>query len=341
MNSLRWVVSHTVPKPIVVLTRRCPDGVSLVSASLDSAAAMRAAISCAVSSSNSPCSVSTSPRAWRWNSGMPRSSSSAPICRLIADWLRPRISAARVKLPAWATPRNTRTRSQSSMLPVPSITRAVGGERGRIHVEAGEELLRFQRRHAAAARRGDRLAEDLVLDVAGGEHAGHTGHRAVRRRDHVAVPVHLQLALDQPGRRVVADRDEHPVDRDLAGLARAHVAEPQSADRERMLLTKDLFDHAVPDDVDLGVTEQALLQHLLGAQLVAAMDQEHVARHLAEVQGFFDRRVAAADHRDWFVAEEEAVARGARRHAVAGELLLAGQPQPARLCAGREDQRLG
>ena len=43
----------------------------------------------------------------------------------------------------------------------------------------GQEFSGLEGGHAAAAGGGHRLAEDLVLDVAGGEHAGHAGDRAV------------------------------------------------------------------------------------------------------------------------------------------------------------------
>jgi hypothetical protein len=48
------------------------------------------------SNSFSPAGVSTSARCWRANSGTPRSSSSARICRLTADCVTKRSAAARV-----------------------------------------------------------------------------------------------------------------------------------------------------------------------------------------------------------------------------------------------------
>ncbi len=47
--------------------------------------------------------MSVRPRAWRWNSGVEISSSSALIWRLTADWLSVSIWPAWVKLPADAT----------------------------------------------------------------------------------------------------------------------------------------------------------------------------------------------------------------------------------------------
>ena len=45
----------------------------------------------------------------------------------------------------------------------------------------GEESLGFQRGHAAHAGGGDRLAVDVVGDVAGGEDAGDRGRGRMRR----------------------------------------------------------------------------------------------------------------------------------------------------------------
>src|SRR3546814_12046693 len=57
-----------------------------------------------------------------------------------------------------------------------------------------EELLRVQRRHAAEARGRDRLAIDLVLDVARREDAGHVRPRTVGGGPEVALRVHVELA---------------------------------------------------------------------------------------------------------------------------------------------------
>ena len=72
--------------------------------------------SCAVRYSTSPCSVRIRPRAWRWNSGTFRSSSSALICRLTADCDRPSSCPAWVKLPASATAWKMLSLSQSMTL---------------------------------------------------------------------------------------------------------------------------------------------------------------------------------------------------------------------------------
>ena len=62
---------------------------------------------------------------------------------------------------------------------------------------------------------------------------------------------------------------------------------------------------------------------------------------VGQEQRFLDRGVAAADHDDFLAAVEEAVAGGAGGDAVALELLLGRKVEPARLRAGRDDQRVG
>src|SRR5207237_7545215 len=111
----------------------------------------------AVRNRSSPCSVRIRPRAWRWNKGTLRLSSSALICRLTADWLRLSASPAWVKLPASATAWKTRSLSQSmGELMTMSLRRAAHAELG-----GGEEFFGFERSHAAHTRGCHGLAEAL------------------------------------------------------------------------------------------------------------------------------------------------------------------------------------
>ena len=63
------------------------------------------------------------------------------------------------------------------------------------------------------------------------------------------------------------------------------------------------------------------------------MHQRDLGGDVGEIEGFLDRRVAAADHDDFLVAEEKPVAGGAGRHAFSAVFLLALQTQPAGLRA--------
>src|SRR3546814_2862820 len=102
-------------------------------------------------------------------------------------------------------PRSTRT---DTLFPYTTLFRACG--------------------HAAHAGGGHGLAEHLVLDVAGGEDAGDRGRRAVGRGLDVAFVVHVEMAAEHLGRRVVADGDEHAVGGNLARLARLDVLDAES-----------------------------------------------------------------------------------------------------------------
>ena len=89
---------------------------------------------------------------------------------------------------------------------------------------------------------------------------------------------------------------------------------------------------------DLG--HQAVDQDRLGAELVAAVDQGDLAGDVGQVQRFLDRGIAAADHRHFLVAVEEAVAGGAGRHALAHEGFFRRQAQVLGRGAGGDDQRV-
>ena len=82
---------------------------------------------------------------------------------------------------------------------------------------AFDESFRVERGHAARAGGGDRLAIDVILDVAAREDAGHARLRAVVRHD-VAVGVEFELRCEQPGVRRVPDGDEDAFHRQFAPL---------------------------------------------------------------------------------------------------------------------------
>ena len=65
----------------------------------------------------------------------------------------------------------------------------------------GEEALGFERRHAAQAGGGHRLAIDVVGDVAGGEHARHRGRGRIAARSRRS-----RSASSRPCRRPVRSR---------------------------------------------------------------------------------------------------------------------------------------
>src|SRR5215218_2203665 len=76
----------------------------------------------------------------------------------------------------------------------------------------GQPALGIDRRGRAGAGRGDRLAVDVVDDVAAGEHTVDVGARGRVLDLHVALVVQLELAGEQLAARVVADGDEHAAD---------------------------------------------------------------------------------------------------------------------------------
>src|SRR3712207_2300450 len=113
--------------------------------------------------------------------------------------------------------------SEASRVPL-----LLGGPDGRVLGLLGlalllEPALGVYGRAAAVAGGGDGLAVALVRDVARGEHAGHARHGVLLLED-VAGPVHLNLVLEEAGRRGVADGREEAVELDLAlQIGRAHV----------------------------------------------------------------------------------------------------------------------
>ena len=94
-------------------------------------------------------------------------------------------------------------------------------------------------------------------------------------------------------------------------------------------------------EVDVVLLAGPVEHDLRGPVLVAPVDAGELVGVLGDEDRVLHRRVAAADHGDVLALEEGAVADAAGGDAAAGELGLARDPEPARLGAHREDDRLG
>src|SRR6185369_8991450 len=97
-----------------------------------------------------------------------------------------------------------------------------------------------ERGHAAGAGGGDRLAVDVILDVAAGEDARDVGLRAVVRDD-VTVAIELELTLEQRRVRRVPDGDEYAGHWNLGPLAGLAVADDHRG-HFALPAVPDLFD---------------------------------------------------------------------------------------------------
>jgi hypothetical protein len=79
----------------------------------------------------------------------------------------------------------------------------------------------------------------------------------------------------------------------------------------------------IPGDTDFALSRLSrsrwLLEDLLGAQRVAAMDEGDLGGDVREIQRLFDRRIAPADDGDLLVTVEKAVAGGAGRDTASAE----------------------
>src|SRR5215472_14426446 len=136
------------------------------------------------------------------------------------------------------------------------------------------------------------------------------------------------------------NRDEHAITGLLGDSAGADVAQADPGDDGRLMHTENFFDDAVPDDVDLWVAEQPILQDFLRPQRVAAMNKGHPPRMIGQINRLLDRGISTPDHDDVLAAEEKSVTGGTCRHAKAAEDFLARQTKPPGLGKGRDDHRI-
>ena len=90
---------------------------------------------------------------------------------------------------------------------------------------------------------------------------------------------------------------------------------------------------------DLRVRARLVLHDLRRAQRLAAMHEGDLVGEARQEHRLLHRRIAAADDRDVVTAKEVAVARRARRDAVAHQLPLGRKTEQLRRRAGRDDER--
>ena len=186
------------------------------------------------------------------------------------------------------------------------------------------------------------MAVHVVRHVAGGEHARHAGGGGIAvgaAGDLDVAVVHGQLALEQAGVRRVADGDEDAGNIQLPRLPVRRAGQTRAGDARGV--AKHFCQGVVPHHLHgapIGAFEQPVLQHLLRPQGVAPMHDVDAAGDVGEVERFFHGGVAAADHGDRLVAEEEAVAGRAGAHAAPFVRFLGRQAEVLGGSAGRHDQ---
>src|ERR1700730_12842671 len=132
------------------------------------------------------------------------------------------------------------------------------------------------------------------------------------------------------------DRHEESVDGRLPDHAALQVLEPHGGDLA-LVGIEHLVHRRVPDELDLGILERALLHDLGGTEGIAPVDDLHLPAQPRQVQRLFHGGIASAHDHDVLVLEEEAVAGGAGRDAAAHELGLVGEPDQLGGGAGGDD----
>ena len=129
------------------------------------------------------------------------------------------------------------------------------------------------------------------------------------------------MTFEDRRRRIVADGDENTVDRKLGHFVRLDVAKFRTGHACRVFIADDVLHDVIPEDINFRICEEPILQDLLGAQLIAAVDQRHFVSVVGKIERFLDRGVAATDDRHFLLAEENPSQAGAGGKTEAHELL--------------------
>src|SRR5262249_32726234 len=146
--------------------------------------------------------------------------------------------------------------------------------------------------------------------------------------------------FQQGARGGVPDGDEYAVDLQVFERSGRPMLQDEPFDLRRVAPANEGIHLAAPTDVDLWMREQPVLENPLRAQGVAPMDQRDGTGDVGEVERLLDGGVSAADDGHALVAEEEPVARGARRNAEATERFFRRYAEPLSLGSRRVDQRV-
>src|SRR5262245_62055264 len=174
-----------------------------------------------------------------------------------------------------------------------------------------EEALGVDRRHATCAGGGHGLAIARVLRITTSEYSGYARDRRLATGEDVAPIVHLELIAEELRVGLVPDCDEDSVDANVALRAAYRIDQARPRHATLLRVPEYLLDGRVPNELDPRISPRALLHDLRGAELITAMDDRHLGGELGEEVRLFHCRVAAADHQDLLVPEEEAIACGA------------------------------
>src|SRR5436309_11959839 len=137
---------------------------------------------------------------------------------------------------------------------------------------------------------------------------------------------------------MVPDSQEHGAGREVPGPAGFQVAELEAGDLF-LLHVMDILHYRVGEELNLFVLAGAVEHDLGSAEVLAPVNESDLAGKTGKEERLFHGGVAAADHRDWLVAEEKSVAGGAGGNTMSNERLFAGQAKPARGSATGNDQR--
>ena len=178
----------------------------------------------------------------------------------------------------------------------------------------------------------------MIGHVPGRKHAGDRGFRGAGFGQQIAALIHWQFALEQFGRRRMADGDECAVHFNGGRLTRRRIFEREVVEHA-IIARHKAFHCLVPQHFNFGIGEQAFLQDLFRPQAVTAVDQGHIVGMVGEIQRLFHRRIPTADHRHLLAAIEEPITRCAGGYALAAQLHFARSAEPLGLRTGADHQR--
>src|SRR5271165_7174973 len=202
-----------------------------------------------------------------------------------------------------------------------------------------QKFLDLDSGHTTTSSGGNSLTITAVLHITAGEDSVDASHHVVVRFE-IAVRVGLELASEHLRVGFMANAEEHRARGEVRNYAGFQIFQLKGGDFVFAGI-RNIFDHRVGEELNLGVVLGSLQHDLGGTERVSPVNQRNFGGKTGEEQSLLHCGIAPADHRDFFSREKEAIAGGAGGYAVADQLLFVGQSQPPRRGAAGDDQGLG
>ena len=191
-------------------------------------------------------------------------------------------------------------------------------------------------RHSTVSRGSDNLSKRFMYDITDTIDSFYLCFIILIDKQ-ISLCIHHIKSIQKSSKRICTYIREYAGYRQRLAFAVFHILNDDSADHHAII--QDFFRHMLLDDFDTLIFLYLLLNMCFGTEYIAADHNRNFACELSQIQCFFQRGIAAADHTDILVTEKGTVADRAVRNTASDIFRLARDIQHAFLRSAGNDQR--